>query len=307
MSDTHTEKIAGLFSPEQGKELPPNVVMLEKPEAVYRIIYGYHDQPQKAGDLGTPQALVLETATRDYSEKHLAENLLSYFTGHIQYKNIIRVCQEQAIPIYFTDTTDYGAHQLLAYGLAHLEAITGAALVLNLAKDFKKKTGRREFLGMMGKGLAATYLFGPFMMFWVNGNLAISQEQSVRLVGRFLEDLVENTHPETDQIIITLRNYLMAQKLKAVAQDITTPNTPQSKPEVAIVLGASHTGIENALQKEDQARTELVHRLLQVPGLGESGKKIATITRLDFDKSKNSWVATKIFKDPSLAPLEAKF
>lgn len=76
------------------------------------------------------------------------------------------------------------------------------------------------------------------------------------------------------------------------------------KPEIALVVGSAHSGIETALQKEAKERKRIISTLFKVPGMGKAKKHIASIARFDFNNDKKKWEVTEIFKDPNLVLLE---
>lgn len=300
-----TPKIEGLESGEQKERIPKNVVIIERPEARYRIIYGLHETPQKAEDVGNADALVLEWGVGDYSTGNQAEKTFLQMASYKQYQHLIGRLEKREKPIFLADVSDITIHNLLVTFLRGAESITGFMFIGNLAIGLNKQgVTRREFLKSGAKGIAALYFLSniPLGVYKAFQSEDINEFDASQAVSRFLNDLDERMHPETNAILLTLRNHLFAQKLKTIANTMTSYT--RGKPEVGIVIGARHTGIEAALQKEDKGRVELVDRLLHIPGLGGIREKIATIARMDFDKDKGRWVVTAITKDPHLAPLE---
>lgn len=100
---------------------------------------------------------------------------------------------------------------------------------------------------------------------------------------------------------LRLRDYLFAQKLKTIAERL---ETQKRKPEIAIVIGAGHTGIEEALKKSNEERVKLIDNRSDDPDLREAREKIATIARFDFNEKEGKWELTDRFKDPHLAKIE---
>lgn len=299
------DRIDGFLRKFDRKELPPNVVIIERPEARYRIIYGRHDTGQKVEDVGNADALVLEYVSRDYSTGDKAEKTFNALTSSKQYLNLVNHLQQRRKPVFLADMNSIYITSLLN-GLKALEPIIGLYLISKLAIGIKRQAiNRRNFIRTGGaRAIAALWFLSdmPGLILSASQVQTTKDEHSAsRAVNRFLTDLEERIHPETEAIVMTLRNHLFAQKLKTIA-DMMSSHT-EGKPEVGIVIGARHTGIEAALQKEDQERVELINRLLHLPGLEETRAKIATIARMDFDEDQHVWVAS-IFKDPHLAPLE---
>ena len=164
---------------------------------------------------------------------------------------------------------------------------------------------RRDFLKLLSKSLLAVY-FAPqlaedLILFLSLPDKAMLNEEAVRRkIHRFLIKLNEKIHPETNMILITLRNIIMAQKLITIAQDINKEIS--KKPEIGVVVGASHIGIEEALNLDEKERNEIIEKIMNfAKGVK---KNIATIARFDYDSKTERWELTKFYKDPFLASLE---
>lgn len=299
---------------EEKEKLPPNVVMVETPEAKFRIAYGTHSTEQKPEELGKPDALMLESlGLIDYtsSKKLVEEEFDKKVRESIQYRKIIKRAEEKEKPIFLGDITEWESAALLQFGLQFLEPMIGVLLLGSLLRSWvkekltnlpKKKLTRREFLK---KSISALYFLsdlpGGVIRYLFEEEGILDEKSASRAVERFLWDLNEKIHPETKAIIVTLRNHLMAQKMKTISERLEIQNR---KPEVTTVVGAFHHGIEEALEEDDEERVKLVDKLLSVPGLEKTREKIATIARLDFNKEKDGWELTEQFKDPHLLKIE---
>jgi len=305
------EKFEIIKKADDKEQLPENVVMMETPEGKFRIMYGYHDMPQRPEELGAADALALETGGEDYSQKEVAEKLIADCLNDPQYNLIVKEAMKNKKPIYFTDISKADAGLLLRVGLGSVETVVGLDLLAALGKDTllelseKKEISRRDFLKKFSKGAVGLYLSSELLenlLFLFSKGKPVDERSQTRAITRFLTELNEGIHPEVNAIILTLRNYLMAQKLVTIARKLS--GEKNIKKEIAIVVGAAHSGIEKSLTKKDEERESLIKKLLAVPGLEEARKRIAAITRMDFDEKQNRWVATEIFKDPLLASLE---
>ncbi len=304
-----------------GKEIPgvqekllPNVVLVETGKAKFRIAYGSHDIERKSEELSKADVWLPETGGRiDYAlSKELVEenfnNILKKKEPFLtEYKKIFEKAEREKVPIFLGDIPETELVILIQANLKGVEPVVGLALLAKLVWDSvieSKKLTRRDFLK---KTLAGIYFLSEAPSI-ITGNLLstdrVDDEQSARRdVDRFLNDLNERAHPETNAIIATMRNNLFAQKAETIAGKLS-PEIKNRKPEVAITLGARHHGIEDALSKKDEERAGLIDKILSVPGLKDTREKIATIARFDFNREKNKWEMTDRFKDPHLAKIE---
>ncbi len=227
------------------------------------------------------------------------------------YPKIFERLKEKRKPIFFADLTKAKTAEILRLVLGTIESGVGYALLGALAHEAAKNKStqpmsRRDFLKKAGIGVAGAY----FATHSIRNILAehsgdpLDQKSKTAMVNRVMTSLNEEIHPEIDGILITLRNYLVAQKMTTIARILKVDS--DRKPEVAAIFGAGHFGLEKALSVGDEKRAEMIDKLLISNGLENVRKEIATIARLDFDEIKNDWAVTEIFKDPVLAPLEKK-
>jgi pheromone shutdown protein TraB len=197
--------------------------------------------------------------------------------------------------------------------LKSYENIMGAYLILSslyqlaykIVTSERKKMNRRDFLKLLSKSLLAVY-FAPqlaenlILFFSLPDKAMLNEETARRKIHRFLIKLNEKIHPETHMILITLRNIIMAQKLITIARDINKEIS--KKPEIGVVVGASHIGIEGALNLDEKERKEIIGQIMNfAKGIK---KNIATIARFDYNSKTEGWELTKFYKDPFLASLE---
>lgn len=285
--------------PHEKEKSPKGVKEIETPEATFRIVY--ESLERKPEILGNFNGLVLEVTYPqvDYSKPELAEKKLQDLAESKTQKAFIETARKKNKPLFFTDTYLADEIILLRTGLQVLELGTGFALLANLLNksgEGELKLNRRQFL----KALGGMFLTGDALIRAVLRSFPDDEESMRQKFAKSVIESGEKIHPERDAIILTLRNHLMAQKMKTIAKTLINKN---EKPEVAILIGAGHTGIEKALEKEDKERIELVNKLLKIPGLKKTKEKIATIARLDFDEKEGRWKAT-ILKDPKLTEIE---
>lgn len=295
------EKFIPRERPESKEELPSNVVV-ETPEAKFRIAYGLHPVEMKPEVLGKSDALMIETGVVfNYTlpKKLVEKNFNRDIRRSTQYGKIIEKAEREEKPIFLGDITEWRTAFLLQIGLKVLELTVGIALLKNLIKSLleNEKMTRREFLKKTAAGIYLSSEMPSYISLLLSGD----EKSAGRAIEKFLTDLNERTHPETNAILLTLRNYVMAQKLKTIAEKLGIKNR---KPEVAIAIGKRHSGIEKALEKEDEERVRLVNKLLSIPGLKKTRENIATIAQFDFNEKENKWELTDQFKDPYLSKIE---
>ncbi len=279
--------------------LPGNVVVIERPEARYRIVYGAHDKVQKASDIGNPD-LVISEGTMDGWVKgpmaSLEQNL-----------EIESWLKDQKKPYYIVDATHDEAKISLVKILGGMETSAGLLLLASLARDFIKKKKpkpddkltRRQMLTRTAKGLGAGYLLSQTPL----GVRAAMGSTSLTSVEKFLQDLNENIHPETNEIVFTFRNYLAAHKAVTLAKTLGSKGIQH--PQISLVYGAGHSGLEKALTRTSEDRLAYLESILNKQGMEKIRREVSKIARVDFNERENRWEITSILSDPSLAPLES--
>jgi hypothetical protein len=289
-------------------ESPPNVVIVETPEGIFRIAYGRHDVPQNPEDVKGVDAIMLESGMLQYylnQEEAIREFPLLYES--VQYKNLIKEAAKAKQPIYLTDLDPRMENAILAFLLQTAEGMGAIGLdlwllyLLGLKVITKsKKITRRDFLKLL---LLAGYFgtqLGESFTYPIEGN--IEEDTLTSKINRFLINLNEKIHPETHMVILTLRNLIMAQKLTTIAKELQ--QKIGKKPEIGIVVGARHIGIEDALKMSKKERMEIIKRILNIPALEKLREGIATIARFDYKHEKGQWELTEFYKDPNLLELE---
>jgi|GEM_PF-5081573 len=134
----------------------------------------------------------------------------------------------------------------------------------------KKSRTRRDFLKVGGMALAT-----GVMHVYANIDLWVDEYQSKvyesgnefeQKLRRFATSSIEVLSPDANEIALTMRNFLMAEKIsglqKSYFQDPNHKEEIIEKPKIGIVIGASHTGIENALQTSQDKRLTLLRGFL---------------------------------------------
>lgn len=290
----------------ENEGLPNNITTVETANGIFRIIYGIHIFTENKASIQGVHGLVLESAVDNHTTATQAERMINgeygYKTG-IQYKEIIKHCEEENIPIFFADLTSSTLPIEISFLIGTTEKFTALRIIYSrLFQIMRDKTmlTRKDFLKFAVGAFFSTSLFSA--MTGVSAIIAGNGKSSQ--FNKLIESFDEKIHPETKRIALTLRNYLFAQKLYTIARKMKALGQNNQKPTIAISIGGRHHGIEDALRKTDYERVASINHWLKFPGLKKARSEIATIARLDFSKEENRWEATEIFKDPSLATIQ---
>jgi hypothetical protein len=276
-----------------------HVVTIENSKAKFRVIYGSHKIEQPVEDLGSPDAIALEITS--YPGKDL-DTFPATLYNKIQYRSILEKAAKEGIPIFLPDIILPDKLQnVLEAKLQNAKSEKGLwflhtlfAMSLGYAAREREGNGisRRTFVGMGLLALAEIYLGSqPVLLKELagEGKEATDEGTAKRIVERFLVDLDEHIHPETFKIVIAFRNLIMGYKLKALADML---RTEESKPEIAIVVGAFHTGIEKVLRSDD---SEIYRDIKQVVDdiPPEFSQEISALIKLQFDAETASWQTSR--------------
>lgn len=292
--------------------LPENVVIIDTPTTEFRIAYGIHVVEQDPGDVVGSDAIVLEGIMRADSIESL-EHRFETLREHRQYKEVVAEAEQSQTPIFIVDApvaTQYVA--ALQTILKAVEIGTAFELVRRLVRDVSTselseknsdsmpvaeptstKSGgmsRRNFLKRSLQFGAATYLGShvPEIASVASGGI-LDESDPRRAVQRFLTELNDDIHPETNLAITRFRNLLFAHKATLIG---TWLNSEKNHPQVSMILGALHTGIEKDLVRDDLERSSLLEELLSVDGLEEFRNQCSKIGRFDYFPKHNRWLMT---------------
>jgi hypothetical protein len=217
----------------------------------------------------------------------------------MQYTQILATLKEKQKPFYIVDIPFEEARISLEMLLKFIEPVAGAIILLSLSPSDKKffnkeKMTRREFLQSAGKLLAGGYLLSE-------APLAFT-DTSRNSVKNFLQELNENIHPESNSIILTFRNCLVAQKAIFLGKFLKESGILH--PEISMVYGNGHSGLEKTLNQDEQERLNMIKSLLDRRGMEEIRRNVSNIARVDFNDKLNEWQITNVSKSPDLTALE---
>ena len=110
-------------------------------------------------------------------------------------------------------------------------------------------------------------------------------------------------------LVIVLRNAVMAQKLHTIAEHMKENGEYASeKPHVGIEVGAAHSGIESMLTMEEEERLRIIGDIVQpIKDVFEDPKKeLAAILKTTYDESTDFWHVKPAFDKDMVAMLEER-
>lgn len=305
------------FDKEQQK-IPESHVLIETPKARFRIMYEMHADFIHEGIPETVPRLDAFSfdaggEKEDYSSPEKAQEIIARWETALkepgtnqELRKAIAAARECKKPIFWVDVSSESTLGILTKALAQVESVAGMILLAKLAREVveslpQKKDNqnitRRGFLKKAGLALGGLYLSFPLLSGLVRMGTHVSKvdrREAAATVDKFLTAAAEKSHPEIDGFVLTFRNHLIAEKLVTISEIIESD--PGKKPEIGIVMGGGHTGLEYALQKSREERLNIIKDWL--PWVRpEQRDNISTIARLDFNENKNDWEATIIKSD----------
>lgn len=267
-----------------------NVTQLETENARYQIVYSIHNRINNPNVIQGADAVVLE-ATDITTKKKLLEILkweteektdpiVSFLTAP-QYKEIIQAAFANRTPMYFADaveTAGFKREDKIVDFVVPVEELAALGLGLSAAKDLKQ-TDRRAFITGVAKAAGAAYLSSsiPQIATEMAAGTTFFSEPDESSISRKAERVVgginEAIHPEQHTEMVTSRNTLIAEKSEIIAKLLR--KELGRKPQIAIVIGAAHFGIEDELAASESER---IRRLRKE--YGENLPKEQTILRI---------------------------
>ncbi|MBI2640749.1 MAG: hypothetical protein HYW91_02605 [Candidatus Sungbacteria bacterium] len=306
----------------QKEKLPDNVVVVERPEARYRIVYEIHKIPHTPEEIGHPAVLAVEFVSFRYDTPAGAEDILERFWEHkaegagksMQERvgTERKYLEERHIPIAFVDVPYEDVEAALSNEkfISFVEvatAVTSAQYVKEKLSGLREEGfSRREFLKLSAAGMLGAYtgleLLNTLLdLYWAtkSGHGKMSPPE------RKLIKLQETVHPELKAIILTLRNAIFARKLYALANHFNL--VKGEKPEIAITVGAAHTGLEDMLLEDPLRRGEVLEKFFSTFGIDKGKISISPIAVAMFSTEEGRWVVKEIFNDPLLNQIERKW
>lgn len=321
------------------EKLPKNVVVIDTAEARFRVAYGMHIREQRPEDVEHSDGIITEMIVRGEGTMANNESVFRQMRETRQYREVIQTAERKNIPMYLVDVPNAGFYaSMLGMAIAGLEVKVAEKLVRSLYREFRSQSAdqasaedesaaepdatavaqseplveiaepsvqktpepltRRDLLrrGLMFGAAAYIGTQAPEGASLASGGW-LDESDPRRTVQRFLVELNETIHPETHFAIATFRNLLFAQKAACVARWLSAE---KKHPDVALIVGAAHTGVEKDLVMDATERAETLLTILSVPGLEDFREEAAAIHRFDYSANQQRWQVTYT-KDPALA------
>lgn len=283
---------------EEGRELPENITEIETNVSHYRIVYSDHRIPNRPEAVRGVDGIILE-GFLPYNPENAAMGIVEYLTRfEPQYYEVVREAIREETPIFFLDARDNPATtgKIDKTRLPEKWQIGAAELLIALILlsdiEIKKQMSRRRFLNESGRVLGSLFLSSPALQFIFRELSALPKgepkEKSLFRRGEKLLGSINRTiHPETRSFNIDTRNTLIAQKSETVAR--VTNGELGRKPILAIIIGASHMGLERELKKEEEERMEELREdlrgallqnrhIVRIDFLPKDGRRLSDLT-----------------------------
>lgn len=290
-----------------------SVEIVETEHAEYRIVKSFHVMPNTKEELGKPDMVVLETGSRHYRDN--PEILIKKIEDSIQYGNILVELKNRETPIYFIDTPfKPTADSLIKEHFLKKENETkhlgkrGIAFGLSLAALIKEirnndKVTRRDFFRKITTAGGALFLLTKA----ANPVFELADRYLNPLADKDKLDIEEKYGDEkkvTSELVLSLRNLIIAQKLEDIAKTIGEGK----KPKITVFIGSLHVSFDemslNELLKikedSDENRIKLINKFFEQKGFAEyviDPKEAVRISSVRFSKADGEWKKYKNYDD----------
>lgn len=318
------ERLGGERVSEKTEKLPENVVIVDIPEARFRLLYEFHNHvlEHSPREIRGVDALAFEAATTfsDDTPRSLGldPNVRPSWAPPGSDNQFASALVESCVPLYFVDIvpgkdfadlrtridTNLRSAEIGAGTLASLYvALKGGSSLL------ERRMSRRDFLKVLGgaaiagKGFLASYDGG---MKDKNRNLSEYERDIVALSEKF--------NPELEAITLTLRNALWVYKLRTLVSFAQYKRLGNKRPEIALVLGAAHTGFEDMAKKNPDELLEKISSIMQwlkqvaeILHIPKPHLDITAVARYEFDTDKNGWKIADIQQSSKLVEIQTAY
>lgn len=118
-----------------------------------------------------------------------------------------------------------------------------------------------------------------------------------RQIFKSLTNINEKSHPEIYAFMTTLRNQIWAQKLDYLASKI--PHQSNRKPEIGILVGRGHSGLENAIGENPKQRLDFLKRFLKLNPINISDIQLSKILHFEYNPYPDEATVRKRIKYPT--------
>ncbi len=303
-------------------------------DAVFRLVYEAHDKEHSPKVLEGLDAYAFESFGTEIQKDDVAivgDSPDGPFNFNADTRGadapVMGVLRESRLPVYGCDvsgemfkermdqesTTSMLVSAPFVVGLLVAGSVLAKSAVEQLYdavidrdKDKEKTTkdalSRRDFLGMAGKLIAGTALFG--------GGVGAAAERMLSKNETRIDGSAYGTFLKTKQDILTslglyevtvrFRNLVMAQKLHTIAGLMREEVAEGAKPHVGMELGAAHYGIEDSLRLSEPDRLKLMRDIAENSEmvLGSPDDEVAAMNRYKYDPG--VWESQRIV-DPGIS------
>lgn len=273
-------------NPTKPPEDKDNCVRLETSNALYNIVYSNHGITNNPEDVYGSDVILLEFGriNLENAEKDLTQRLEVNTNFNEQYSEIIKYAAEHSVPVYLIDSNkDSGNYEFIQKLLPTLELYVSYKLLKSSITDsIKQPVTRRSFLKNLGKAAAAAYFSAPVIeaAAIISHNSEPSESSFERNIERKIRPVNELIHPELNSMTLQGRNHIIADKSEYIAKEFGSKLS--RKPKISIVIGAAHTGIEDALKMTDEQRMGELKKYLSEQEIEDE----KTIFHIEWDNKK---------------------
>jgi len=258
---------------------------IEKPEGKYVILYTAHHEQVELNELLPEETdgFFMETGPHDYTADpvevfrcvpdrgYLEENNISVYLGDTNL-NLSAIITDKAVVV---------GESILAGSMIGSEI--SSEIKRHKDKKKEKEIDRRSFLRIGAKGLAGAYLSMPLIS--TAGRIFSGFTGYGSSTTAEFKKLSQKLHPEEHIFLYTLRNVVMAHKQQHMMENMNDS-------QMATLIGAAHTGIEDQIKHSPEERLEFLKALKKAGILKKVIKDPETfykVLQYDYDEEEGQW------------------
>lgn len=216
---------------------------IEKAECNYRVILGRHDRVTQTNQIADDcTAILLEFSYSDWGDAHEMLFFAGYEEG-LQYSELFALAKQRNLPVVAAESPTIDPSRVNDPFLK----------LLDDAVDFRYR------LGLIKNPLRLIELYASIRLATLDQ--PVDKGGFKYILAHNFGSWLEN-YPSRTGAMLEPRNLLMAQRATAFAYYQLENDI--KRPSIALVVGAAHLGVEEALVMNDQER---LSRLAKIPGL----------------------------------------
>lgn len=240
-----------------GIEVRPYTVSTE--EGNYVLFAGTHgigygdSQKVPSKEITKLNGAFLETGGYEYLKhgtKELNEQGVDDLKKHSFYKEVIPELEKHGTPMLFGDIPSEGELRGLAKdavkAVGTLAAVGGSVVATGVFNK-PKPIDRREFIKRSIAGALGLWGYTRFAKAFASAFPEITRQPWAQKL-RETVPFIEYGHPE--DIVVTFRNALIAEKLLAYSEELKGQN--KEKPTIAVVVGSGHEFLSEYLKRGNE-------------------------------------------------------